>query len=44
MKVLRLKYICKSCGKEAKKLKDGHCLECIKYFKDQWKVSGYNDE
>ncbi len=39
MVVIKLKYRCKPCGKEAYKLKDGHCVNCIIYFKKQWHIS-----
>ena len=36
--IINFKMHCKSCGKEATELEDGHCAECIVYFHKQWYV------
>ncbi len=35
---IKLKYHCKSCGEEAERLQEGHCSDCIAYFKEFWRI------
>lgn len=42
-KIIKLRWQCISCGKEAERLKDGYCDECIKFFRKQWLVTYEKD-
>lgn len=43
MNIIEFKQQCKSCGKKVNKLQDGHCFDCILFFKEQWHVEYYGE-
>ena len=44
IKIIKFKQFCISCGKKVGKLKEGHCGECIEYFKREWMVKALQEE